>query len=143
MSKVHAVLLIPAEGDPRGLLEKGPCGARPPIACWDGERWKSWTDNGWWWPVVPGRRALVLAWGGEPVWQGAVWTEVAAQDDWPVATSWRLLVKTLRVCVFNSTPWLRGGPTQRSMKMPRGIVGDLGTLVLLDAEGREVNDIPD
>ena len=76
MSKVHAVLLVPAEGAPHGLLREGPCGARPPMAVrWhpdvlhtmplDGE----WHEGG-----APGKAdritALVLAWNGEPVAEG-------------------------------------------------------------------------
>ena len=29
---VKAILLIPTEGHPHGLLREGPCGARPPTA---------------------------------------------------------------------------------------------------------------
>ena len=32
MRDIQAVLLVPAERDPLGLLAEGPCGARPPMA---------------------------------------------------------------------------------------------------------------
>lgn len=32
MTEIKGILLIPEEGDPRGLLKEGPCGARPPFA---------------------------------------------------------------------------------------------------------------
>jgi hypothetical protein len=48
MTDIHAVLLIPTEGDPHGLLREGPCGARPPIARhfprWEALHEESWAD---------------------------------------------------------------------------------------------------
>lgn len=93
-TKIHAVLLVPAEGDPHGLLREGPCGARPPMV-WTlrcercGDIWvprggpsskaafqahrHHWERTGlnartacrW-----QGPTALVLAWGGQPVPEG-------------------------------------------------------------------------
>ena len=73
MSKIHAVLLVPEEGDPHGLLREGPCGARPPMA-WQNAECR-------WFPLphlsydaallgLEWQRALVLAWDGEPVVEG-------------------------------------------------------------------------
>ena len=129
MTDIHAVLLIPAEGDPHGMLREGPCGARPPIACWDGERWRSWTDNGCWWPVVPGRRALVFAWGGKPVAEGMDRATYAATS---IPRWWvdHPALADRRWHTHEIVEWV--GPT----------LADLCgcTLVLLDAEGREVSD---
>jgi hypothetical protein len=121
MSEIKAILLVPAEDDPHGLLAEGPCGARPPLACWDGERWRSWTDNGWWWPVVPGRRALVLAWGGKTVAEG--------------------LDRANRVWVGRWCGYLLDWSVDDVREYGAALVIHLGggTLVLLDAEGREVS----
>lgn len=58
MADIHAVLLIPAEDDPHGLLAEGPCGARPPI--WTDELMDALTGE-----FYVRRQALVLAWGGQ------------------------------------------------------------------------------
>lgn len=69
MSKVMGVLLVPAEGDPLGLLKCGPCGFRPPFA-------KN-TSRGWFGGhqrppdiYIEVATALVLAWDGEVVGAG-------------------------------------------------------------------------
>jgi len=49
-SNIRGILLVPADGDPHGLLQEGPCGARPS----DCER----------------ADALVLAYAGQPVHEG-------------------------------------------------------------------------
>lgn len=143
MSKAKAVLLVPFEGDPHGLLAEGPCDARPPVVyrsrgCGVGhpDTWQphdEFVRRGECYMCECPEEALVLAWDGEPVWQGAVWAEcVLAALDCDETPSWRLLVnRVARV--------LRPGGTRLS-KMLRRLVGDLGTLVLLDAEGREVSD---
>ena len=75
MSKIRHILLIPAEGDPHGLLREGPCFAAPPVAVWSNvdARWDEapphtraiYRDG------HPKRTtALVLAWGGEAVPEG-------------------------------------------------------------------------
>ncbi len=109
MSKVHDVLLVPAEGDPHGLLREGPCGARPPMAWMNGPRWVfGWASE------RAHVRALVLAWGGKPV---------------PVSDGW------LR-CSHITVPLMEQG---RGFDVLRDALADVGKVVLLDAEGREVN----
>ena len=117
MSKVHAVLLVPAEGDPHGLLREGPCGARPPMAF-------LWRAVGRWLAMSPGDetiapRALVLAWGGEPVAEGL--DRLARCLGWEPPGDGIDVEEMLDL-------WLSGLRTKT------------GTLVLLDAEGREVSD---
>ena len=60
-----AVLLVPAAGDPFGLLAPGKCGAMPPLAAW-------YTGLGRWEILcVPvEKRALVLAWDSAVVVEG-------------------------------------------------------------------------
>jgi hypothetical protein len=74
----HALLLVPKEGDPNGLLEDGPCGARPPRAVWveDLGAWRSvdWTDLD--------KLALVLAWDGVGVKHAEAWLPEAAKYGW-------------------------------------------------------------
>ncbi len=111
MSKVHDVLLVPAEGDPHGLLAEGPCGARPPMA-WSGHAVAGWRSG--WPPAWASHRALVLAWGGKPV---------------PVSDGW------LR-CSHITVPLMEQG---RGFDVLRDALADVGKVVLLDAEGREVN----
>ena len=127
MSETKGVLLVPADSDPLGLLAEGPCGARPPAACWDGDRWRSWADNSWWWPLVPDRRALVLAWEGEPVAEGMA----ALGQAWgftPTALPW----------------WVRSYLRHRGPETVVGLAGWLlrvdcpGTIILIDGDGREV-----
>ena len=64
----HALILIPEEGDPHGLLAEGVCGARPPTA------WLHTDDPGLWIPSDVAHddtgEALVLAWDGESVPEG-------------------------------------------------------------------------
>jgi len=60
MADLAAVLLIPVSGDLLGLLQEGPCGARP--------------------PSVSG--ALVLAWEGKVSDYGCVW--LATKVGWNV-----------------------------------------------------------
>lgn len=67
---VSGVLLVPAEGDPRGLLREGPCAYRPPMAeRWPHEAWRPWCPG-----TMearrryPGyRRGLVLVWDGKVI----------------------------------------------------------------------------
>jgi hypothetical protein len=120
VAEIKGVLLVPAEGDPHELLAEGPCGARPPVACWDGERWRSWADNGWWCPLVPARRALVLAWDGKDIKEGYAWASRAASCAW--------------------LGYLVGCALGRWTDELNGLLDpDLpGALVLIDADGREV-----
>lgn len=100
---IQAVLLIPAEGDPHGLLREGLCGARPPIA----QRCRACGSE--WHPaetcgrdecldVAVGhaigtdlfrhepKEALVIVWDGKPVPEGLHRMFCAlrgAGHDWP------------------------------------------------------------
>lgn len=91
-----AVLLVPAEGDPLGLLAEGPCGARPPVAHRYGlprlmlapdarVRWLGAHERI---RGVPAERALVLAWDGKPVVEGIdrlarLTPSTLAAEEWP------------------------------------------------------------
>lgn len=153
MSKVHAVLLVPAEGDPHGLLAEGPCGARPPMVVKVGDRWYNpWlslhrgvpneqevrpTDpyvvhrlTEWAIDAIPLPTALVLAWDGKPV---------------PVLWDWSADgVRVMFNCVVRVLEAALGWSAYED-DLDSDDVGVLtdhrlpGTLVLLDGEGREVN----
>lgn len=145
MSEIRAVLLIPEAGDPyicaecsewtpaghpeahdhregcsepdyrdpHGLLREGPCGARPPIALRG--RWEWFAAAGQVPDSAPQRRALVLAWDGEPVAEGL--DRLCRRMEWDVyPRGWASIPAVLS--------WLDGDAP--------------GTLVLLDADGREV-----
>ena len=104
--RIRHVLVIPAEGDPRKLLEEGPCGTRPPAAFLrDGV----WVPHG---PVFPANRgdtlytaiekgdALVLAWEGESVPEGCDRiTRVIAADN--MIPTQRLRYSLLRAFVLS------------------------------------------
>jgi len=161
MSKVHAVLLVPEKGDPHELLAYGPCGARPPVAVrrtyprvvHESNEWGDPTYNGEKceacgqpWPCdtpgkveseghvrwQPGNRhttvpdALVLAWGGKPVPEGV---ERLGRKRWPrgrCGTGW-----VREVVAVHLGHWPDRSSALTDPDLP-------GTLVLLDAEGREV-----
>ena len=79
--KPHALILVPEEGDPHGLLAEGVCGARPPCAArpWNGSghypEWVPCDEDGH--PAEdPPYRALVLAWDGELVPHGRPWVRL-------------------------------------------------------------------
>ena len=57
---MKAVLLVPAPGDPLGLLATGKCGERPPIVAW-------YLGLGRWEPMraYVERQALALAWNSK------------------------------------------------------------------------------
>jgi len=119
MPDIRAVLLVPEEGDPYGLLREGPCGARPPIAVDFG------SPVGWLGGIhKPGgflrvlRRALVLAWDGEVVPEG--------MDRMVRALGWPAFAQ----CGSPEIMWWTWRP----------FIDHLGTIVLLDADGREVTD---
>jgi hypothetical protein len=116
MSEIQAVLLIPAEGDPHGLLAEGPCGARPPLA-WrlgQGPRWTSYAGQ-----TAGTCPALVLAWNGKPVAEVQPYIERAGIDYTLLAPFVAYALKGMDV---GQGPWP-------------------GTLVLINAEGREVSDV--
>lgn len=139
MSEVKAVLLIPEEGDPRGLLEGGPCGAQPPIAQEYADGLRSWWQSGdddrhaeHWrsrttprsWAYRTGRRALVLAWDGGPVAEGL--DRLGRAEN--VTREW-----VSKVVGFALGWWPDDVDALTDPDLP-------GTLVFLDAEGREVSD---
>lgn len=128
---IKAILLIPTEGDPHGLLAEGPCGARPPRAisghlCGYEEHraWKSPEDYEYHSDcyMCSGKAALVLAWGGNPVREGC-YRVAHANDVTPSA------VPSVIKCALEGDPILRS-------------IAELGTIVLLDAEGKEIADAP-
>jgi len=132
---IAAILLVPEEGDPLGLLKEGPCGARPPIALSlriTGDSIDLDADPRWLaYDAVPDRlmactnaeilhslhspRALVLKWDGEPVAEGCL----RLRQAWPWTTlnHWMAIAAETGLGAFPQ--W----------DFP-------GTLVLLDAEGR-------
>jgi hypothetical protein len=73
---IAAVLVVPTDGDPGGLLTPGPCGAVMPWAGLVGDRWlaqgcRDYTDcRGGGCGCRPMEVALVLGWGGEVVPEG-------------------------------------------------------------------------
>ena len=126
---IAAILLIPTKGDPHGLLKEGPCGARPPMAwyCDDYQAWEQWhrgMDHAepceWAAMVKRARCALVLAWDGEPGDEVQPYIERAGIDYALLAP---FVTYALKGMDIGQGPWP-------------------GTLVLLDAEGREVKDSP-
>jgi hypothetical protein len=120
MSEIKAVLLVPEEGDPHGLLKDGPCGARPPTA------WMLTRESGRWYPgwaedAQPygvWQSALVLAWDGKPVAEAQPYIERAGIDYALLAP---FVAYALKGMDIGQGPWP-------------------GTLVLVDAEGQEVSD---
>lgn len=145
---IAAVLIIPAPGDPLGLLAEGSCGARPPVVVQvdvaDGwvadpdaplgyvltvtgeQRWEEWDGEPW--QQLGGPRALVLAWDGEPVPEGlfVLWRAL-----------WGVMSKN-----GQAPPPLTAEPGMHHV-LEFGRLADalrcVGTRVLLDSEGREVN----
>ena len=121
MSKIKAVLLVPERDDPHGLLREGPCGARPPMAF----LWRA-TDR--WLPMSLGDetiapRALVLAWDGKPVAEG-----LDRLGHHPrVTRGW-----AEKVVGFALGWWPDDVDALTDPDLP-------GTLILLDADGQEVN----
>jgi hypothetical protein len=160
MSEIKAILLVPVEGDPLGLLADGVCGSRPPMAVpityprvvHEGNRFADPTvpcevckacDQPWpcdtpgkveseghvcWKPAnrqwgagyITVFDALVLAWDGKPVREGCY----RAADALEIAPS---AVPGAIECALDGDQMIRS-------------ISELGTLVLLDAEGKEVSD---
>jgi hypothetical protein len=89
-SPILHILLIPAEGDPHGLLREGPCFSAAPAAVWSNvdTRWDEAPPHTR--AIYPDGRArrtlaLVLAWNGEPVPEGcmlAILRTCKSLDDW-------------------------------------------------------------
>ena len=130
MSKVHAVLLVPAEGDRLGLLAEGVGGSSPPVAWLDDGEWvggcppeqESDYETGYFDP--PCEVALVLAWGGEVVRVGLfTLNEHTSQPDFGT------MAHGVR-CI------LAGKPRGSAWAVVR--LSELGTIVLLDEDGNEV-----
>ena len=123
MSKVHAVLLVPAAGDPHSLLKRGPCGARPPTA------WKPpnrpWCEGGYSGSGDPAC-ALVLAWDGERV---PVACFILSQHVRGYGSSvWKRLVEAVDEAVLEQAP----------LRLQASMAHFEGTLILLDADGKRV-----
>ncbi len=132
----HAILLIPAEGSE--LLREGPCGARPPtvLLCRTDERNRPGVPGSWHLATVPCREhprtlALVLVWEGADVWQGM---EVCARLDVPVPNTC-LTAADVRHAIqaARRSDWDRDW-----VERIRVTASPLGTVLLLDANGREI-----
>lgn len=121
MSAIHAVLLVPEEGDPLGLLKGGPCGSRPPKAWLHEGIWRhghaSSNDN------FP--RALAIAWSGV-LWQARPWLERAAIR---AKCERRHSIRDL----LDEVVFLGEGVGALVEALY-----ELGTVVILDANGKEV-----
>lgn len=133
---VHAVLLVPHEGDPLGLLANGPCGARPPTRAESPEiegrpRWVSEAKlneydllrrrGAQWVPPFDwedARRALVLAWDGKPVADGV----------------WRL-ANRFTINVYSLDAQVRGWLSGEASPVRDASCGDF---ILSDEHGREI-----
>ncbi len=134
MSAIHAVLLVPHEGDPYKLLGDPDSaawrlGSRPPVAmeCPWCERWVPLADNcecGCDACNIPHRRALGLAWEGEETWQGY---EYASQALPPTCN------------VGFEVSWALELGTSGAIGGLRDVLETLGTIVPLDADGRELD----
>ena len=132
--KIKAVLLVPEKGDRHGLLREGPCGARPPMATPNPMCPGHWQAHAWPGPccVSGAPHALVLAWDGEPVAEGLfALRKVGLENistipaiDWPDGTV------RLPAWVYSFDHLVKWC----------GRFDRWGTLVLLDAEGREVDE---
>lgn len=71
---IDSILLVPADGDPHGLLADGVCGAKVPIMhrVWGPRRdpIPRWLDGAKSSPILANAEALVLAYQGKPVAEG-------------------------------------------------------------------------
>lgn len=133
MSAVHGVLLVPHEGGPHGLLAEGPCGARPPIVTEWGHapgitHWGSLAsaERTFQW-MRTGRRGLGLAWGGRALKRSCrdVDDERAPRRDCGVHHHVRRAVMYPHLLDV-------------TLPMLQKACADIGTIVLIDADGREV-----
>lgn len=140
MADVHALLLVPPKRDPKGLLREGPCGARPPNVHWTtcpvhGRSALVSNDK---LPPAPcpeyacgpihTHEALVLAWDGQPVDEG--------------------IDRAVRVLGFHRSHvykivmahlGLLKGP-ENLLRWLRDDSVNLGTLIRLDEDGKEISD---
>lgn len=133
--KVHTILLIPAEGDPLGLLLEGPCGARPPVA-----HWRLCNDCGGWWGEYRSeyfcgacgtrtdrkhnKDALALVWEDYVVRLGAATLAEEAGFSCDLIDLWL-------------TGLLKHGGEYDDMPRVSERVERLGSVLLLDADGNE------
>ena len=129
MPDIKAILLKPAEGDPHGLLKEGPCGARPPTAYWYKRAWAPCTAKAA--HSHDKRRALVLAWGGKPVREGC-YRAADASGYAPSAVSGAI------ECALVYAPMNYPDDTHLTVDDLRRLCSELGTIVLLDADGKEI-----
>ena len=136
MTDIKGILLVPEEGDLHDLLAEGPCGARPPWAarCATCQRWVGGDGEGLTCHCFPGPaipNALVLAWDGEPVWQGI---------DAVNRVSCTRISSTAFILDGVGDAALGGGYVLGVLAgYPRSQPDLPGSIVLLDAEGREVS----
>ena len=133
---IAAILLVPADGDPLGLLADGVCGARPPMAacgrlCGHASH-RRWAPL----PEIEGRNcymcgyvalALALAWDGVMAPHAAGWVP----HHWPQARPRIVLLMGSAKTALTSDP-------QKAAAYLRELFRELGTIVLLDSNGREV-----
>ena len=131
MTDIKAILLIPHKGDPQGLLKEGPCGARPPMAYWYKGAWAPCTARAA--HSHDKRRALVLAWDGKPVREGcdrADWSDVWKSEPWavPDRDTWATVFPLMD----------HPEDTHVTVDDLRRLCAELGTIVLLDKDGKEI-----
>jgi hypothetical protein len=158
MPEIKAILLVPVEGDPHGLLKEGPCGARPPTAYVGGEsvlrcprcraefagaEGKSYPHGvlcsvckgpvmGVCYPTgecIGGKQALVLAWDGKPVREGCDRADWG--DVWKSAPHYPDRDTWATVFALMDHP----EDTHVTVDDLRRLCRESGTIVLLDAEG--------
>jgi hypothetical protein len=132
---IAAVLVVPADGDPGGLLREGPCGARPPMALPDntgaGWRWRPYDDAARSARIDHDPRgcALVLSWDGATVPEGCDRAVRALnahdRDHGGPKAAWMMWDTYLLGDVVNQSALIRYGLASR--------------IVRLDAKGREVS----
>jgi len=99
LGPVEQLLIVPAEGDPAGLLAEGPCGSRPPMSVPN-------DVSGLWEVAFPTQApepgdALALIWDGKPLQAGCDHLARAANRPDKIITSWP---RPSRPCV----PWPSG-----------------------------------
>jgi len=139
MAEVCTVLLVPEKGDPHGVLRRGPCDAQPPTAV-KVEEWIGFVTrrvvNTAWVPcggsytkidqdnvTTEAYRGLVLAWEREPL--EVAFPYVGTDSKW----LWKVVMALLGKME---------GPAC-GIQVFLDAVEDLpGTIVLLDADGQEV-----
>ena len=128
MSKIHAILLIPAAGDPHGLLGDPEsvawkCGARPPMAHNKGSGWAAGAHP---WDIP---HALVLRWGDEVVHDGMHRAARAAEG---VAENWEDETGLERYNIW----WCHPVDAANLATVCEAL--GLGVVVRINAEGQEV-----